>query len=194
MRSSSAATRFDGGSYLDWKIDVDDNVIDDGVYVKTGILFRGFGPLPGNLARLSVSSNTIGVPADVAPELANAIQFGPAYGPGTIERNNIKSSGGTGILVLGGGVESDMEMTIGHNDVEGASISILVDDRVPRSQITSNYLVGDSGADIGICQGNVNKTKPNKFVNISADLRIVTDPDDDSVQCVDLATPAPWVE
>ena len=109
---------------------------------------------------------------------------GPVHRAGTIERNLITASGGTGILVLGDGATSSIVVDI--NDVEGAETAVLVDEGIVDAFLKSNILNGDginNSGDIAICSdaglNTIRANRINKF-----DDAIV------EVGCTALASPA----
>ena len=156
-----------------------DNVITAGSYSKTGILYRGFGPF---LERSSVYRNTIGAAAVADAADANAIQFGPNVGDGVVERNLISLDDGTGVLVVGDGLSTDVK--VNQNDVEGAFVGVLVDGDVLHATIKSNILTGANVADsVGACSDAMsNLFRANR----------INDYDDDIVEggCSELVSPA----
>ncbi len=131
---------------IEGRVNVHRNVIITGSYEKTGILFRGFGPVNNSL---EVTRNTIGAAAVVNEAVANAIQFGPILGEGTVERNLISLNDGTGVLVVGDGTT---DAAVSQNDIEGAFVGVLVNDNVLNATIKSNILTGanDAGS-VGVC-------------------------------------------
>jgi hypothetical protein len=146
------------------RVTVGSNVINAGSYEKTGILFRGFERVNDKKnAFLKVGRNTIGPAAAAGAADANAIQFGPIIGVGSVERNMISLDEGTGVLVLGDELTSDVAVT--QNDVAGASVGVLVDNNVPDATIKSNILTGDNGpGSVGVCSAaNSNKIHANKI-------------------------------
>lgn len=184
------------GDTPEFKVAIEGNVIADGTYEKTGILFQGFGPMIDNAgARLSVSLNTIGNADDTNPAAANAIQFGPIVGPGgEVTDNVINTNTGTGILIVGDPAETDSETLVGHNTVQGATVAILVDDNITSAVITSNTLIGDGNRsvfDVGVCtDAGSNRTRPNKISGFDESiLEQPTQIDGLSASCTDLAQP-----
>ena len=138
---------------IEGNVNVHRNVIITGSYEKTGILFRGFGPVNNSL---EVTRNTIGAAAVVNQADANAIQFGPILGEGTVERNLISLNDGTGVLVVGDGTT---DAAVSQNDIEGAFVGVLVNDNVLNATIKSNILTGanDAGS-VGVCSDATNNT------------------------------------
>jgi len=178
------------GDNPEFKVAIEGNVIADGTYEKTGILFQGFGPMIDNAgSRLSVSLNTIGNAAPGNSVTANAIQFGPIVGPGgEVADNVINTNTGTGILIVGDPAELDSETAVGHNTVQGAAVAVLVDENITSATVTSNTLIGDGNRsvfDVGICtDAGSNRTRPNKISGF--DESII---DDTAASCSNLAWP-----
>ena len=138
---------------IEGRVNIHRNVIMADSDNGTGILFRGFGPVN---TFLSVSRNTI---IDTAAPVANAIQFGPIFGPGTVERNliSLRGGAGVGVLVMGDGATTDV--MVNQNEVTGAFIAVLVDDQVADVLLKSNILTGDGDTgtdDIGVCTDAAN--------------------------------------
>lgn len=166
---------------IEGRVNIHSNVIMADSFTTTGILFRGFGPVN---TFLNVSRNTI---IGAAAAGANAIQFGPILGEGTVERNLISfgDDTGVGVLVVGDGMTTDV--AINQNDVEGGSIGVLVDKHVVSATIKSNILTGGTAntpGDIGVCTDADNDTlRANKIKDYNVSVS--------ENGCTAMAQPAP---